>query len=100
VAPIGSASQDDRRRRAQRVGGADQRAQVARVLHPVHHEHRSTGRGRHIGDSPDPRRHDGEDPLRRLGTRQLTEGARADILDRDGVTREFDHERLPPGGPG
>ncbi len=57
-------------------------------------------RGRDVRHRPDAWRHDGKNPLRRFGTRELAEGAGPDFLDRDRVAREIGDQCLAARGAG
>ena len=92
---IGAAAQQQARRRPERVRRANQRPDVARILHAVHNQKRTVG---HVVERPRARLHDREDALRRLGARELRERARPDLFDRDGVTRQLGGERLAARG--
>src|SRR6266496_304079 len=94
---VRAAAEQQARRRPERERRADQRADVAGILHAVDDEQRSA---RNIAQRPGPRLHDRQNALRRLGTREVAERACADFLDRNRMARQLGGQRLAARRPG
>src|SRR5688500_5286706 len=82
----------------QRVPGAEQRADVARVLHGVQDEHRAPPVEVDVMQPPSLRLDDRHYALRVLGVRQLLELGITDLLETRSLRGEGGLERLPARG--
>ena len=77
---------------------ADQRADIARVLHAVDHQDRAATGEIDLPRRPRARLHDRQNTLRRVGGRELGEGSPADVLHRHRVPLQLRPQLAPSSG--